>query len=74
MLGIPDEAIRTLIELVMGHLVEDLKDPENNAVVLCDGQVRKGILHSIAGDNLGSHRIGGFLENFILSVNFFRYC
>lgn len=43
-------------------------------MVLPDGQVRKGILHSIAGDNLGSHRIGGFLENFILSVNFCRYC
>lgn len=58
----------------MGQLVKDLKDLESNGVVLPDGQVRKGKLHAIAGDNLGSHGIGGFLKNFSLSVNFFRYC
>lgn len=30
--------------------------------MLADGQVCKGILHAIAGDNLGSHNIGGFFE------------
>lgn len=61
-------------DVVMGQLVKDLKDLESNGVVLPDGQVRKGILHAIAGDNLGSHGIGGFLENFSKSVNFCRYC
>lgn len=56
----------------MGQLVKDLKDLESKGVVLPDGQVRKGKLYAIAGDNLGSH--GGFLENFILSINFCRYC
>lgn len=58
----------------MGQLVKDLKDLESNGVVLPDGQVRQGILHAIAGDNLGSHGIGGFLKNFSLSVYFCRYC
>lgn len=61
-------------DLVMGQLVKDLKDLESNGVVLPDGQIRKGILHAIAGDNLGSHGIGGFLKNFSKSVNFCRYC
>lgn len=61
-------------DLVIGCLVKDLKDLENNGIVLPDGQVCKGVLHAIAGDNLGSHGIGGFLENFSLSVNFCRYC
>lgn len=58
----------------MGRLINDLKDLENNGVVLPDGQVCKGVLHAIAGDNLGSHSTGGFLENFSMSVNFCRYC
>ena len=58
----------------MGQLVKDLKDLESNGVVLPDGQVGKGILHAIAGDNLGSHGIGGFLENISKIVNFCRYC
>lgn len=50
------------------------KDLESIGVGLRDGQVHKGIVHAIAGDNLGSHGIGGFLENFSLSVNFCKYC
>lgn len=42
--------------------------------MLPDGQVCKGILRAIAGDNLGSHSIGGFLENFSGSKYFCRYC
>lgn len=61
-------------ELLMGRMVKELKDLESNGVVLPDGQVRKGMLHAIAADNLGSHGIGGRLENFSLSVNFCRYC
>lgn len=61
-------------DLVMDRLVKDLKDLENNGIVLPDRHICKGILHAIAGDNLGSHNIGGFLENFSLSVDFCRYC
>lgn len=38
------------------------------------GQVYKVIMQAIAGDNSGSLNIGGFLQNFSLSVNFCRYC
>lgn len=61
-------------ELVMGHLIKDLQDLETKGIVLPDGQVCKGILRAIAGDNLGSHNIGGFLENFSGSKFFCRYC
>ena len=38
------------------------------------GIVLNGSLVAIAGDNLGSHSIGGFLENFSRSTYFCRYC
>ena len=38
----------------------DLKDLEENVVTTGV----KGVLYYIAGDNLGSHSIGGFTENF----------
>lgn len=34
----------------------------------------KGSLIAIAGDNLGSHQIGGLVENFNVSGYFCRYC
>jgi len=43
-------------------------------VVISDGTVIKGSLVAIAGDNLGSHSVGGFLENFSRSNYFCRYC
>lgn len=61
-------------DLVLGRLVKDLKELEKSGIVLPNGQVCKGILHSICGDNLGSHNIGGFFENFSTSVHFCRYC
>ncbi len=39
-----------------------------------DGQNIKGILRAIADDNLGSHSIGLFLENFSGSTYFCSYC
>ncbi|KAK0153301.1 hypothetical protein N1851_005035 [Merluccius polli] len=39
-----------------------------------DELVVKGALYCIAGDNLGSHAIGGFTENFSSSEYFCRYC
>ncbi|XP_052433435.1 uncharacterized protein LOC127974294 [Carassius gibelio] len=61
-------------ELVMRCLINDLKDLETTGVDFPDGLNVKGILQAIAGDNLGSHSIGGFLENFSGSRYFCRYC
>lgn len=44
-------------------LTRDLKALEENGLVMSDGQVYRGTLCVIAGDNLGSHNIGGFSEN-----------
>lgn len=41
---------------------------------MSDQSVIKGTLYCIAGDNLGSHCIGGFTENFSQSSYFCRYC
>ncbi|XP_024908468.1 uncharacterized protein LOC112486333 [Cynoglossus semilaevis] len=41
---------------------------------MADGHVVKGALYCIAGDNLGSHTLGGFTENFSSSEYFCRYC
>lgn len=45
-----------------------------HGIVVSDGTVVKGTLYCIAGDNLGSHSIGGFTENFSHSKHFCRYC
>ncbi|KAI2645908.1 hypothetical protein H4Q32_025254 [Labeo rohita] len=47
-----------------------MRDLELNGVTFPDGQLCKGTLYAIAGDNLGSHKIGGFTENFSKST----YC
>lgn len=59
---------------VFEPLVKDLKVLEEKGIVINDGSVVKGTLVAISGDNLGSHSIGGFLENFSRANNFCRYC
>lgn len=61
-------------DLVMGQLVKDLKDIEVSGIQLSSGEIRKAIVCAIAGDNLGSHAIGGFVENFSISSFFCRFC
>lgn len=56
-------------EKVFGPLVGDLRDLEE-AVELGSGQIIQGAVLAIAGDNLGSHMIGGFTENFSKSKHF----
>lgn len=56
------------------ELLTDLKILEENGITIVDKSVVKGALYSIAGDNLGSHCIGGFTENFSSSEYFCRYC
>lgn len=43
-------------------------------IIVVSGEVRKGTLVFIAGDNLGSHGLGGYLENFSRSEYFRRHC
>lgn len=58
---------------VFSDLLSDLKDLEEHGIT-SGGQMVKGALFCIAGDNLGSHSIGGFTENFSCSQYFCRYC
>ena len=59
---------------MFGSLVKDLKDLEISGITLPDGKISKGTLCAIAGDNLGSHSIGGFVESFSRTLHFCRYC
>lgn len=61
-------------DLVFGSLIKDLKDLETSGITMPDGKTFKGTVCAIAGDNLGSHCIGGFTENFSKSLHFCRYC
>lgn len=58
---------------VFSELLADLKSLETNGINV-DGETVRGGLYCIAGDNLGSHFIGGFTENFSRSRYFCRYC
>ena len=55
-------------------LVRDLKDLEESGITLDNGQIVQGAVIAFCGDNLGSHTIGGFTENFSRSKHFCRYC
>ncbi|XP_074657114.1 uncharacterized protein LOC141910282 [Tubulanus polymorphus] len=57
---------------VLSVLVNDLKDLETNGISYRDGKIF-GAVVNITGDNLGSHAIGGFVENFS-GEYFCRYC
>lgn len=60
-------------EAVFCRLISDLKKIEEEGV-LVDGEYIKGTIAMILGDNLGSHCVGGFVENFS-SCNFVcRFC
>lgn len=58
---------------VFSEMLVDLKDLEENGITV-SGETVKGAVYCIAGDNLGSHTIGGFTENFSTSEYFCRYC
>lgn len=58
---------------VFADMLLDLKDFEENGVTV-RGETVQGALYCIAGDNLGSHGIAGFTENFSHSCYFCRYC
>jgi hypothetical protein len=55
-------------------LIDDLCDIEDNGIELFTNVTVRGTIVAIVGDNLGSHCIGGFSENFS-TVNYVcRYC
>ena len=58
---------------VFGKLLNDLKDLSENGIDVAGKFHFKAAVVCIAGDNLGSHFIGGFVESF--SAEYFcRYC
>lgn len=59
---------------VYGKIVHDLKTIESKGLQTSSGEIIKGSLVFIAGDNLGSHSLGGFVENFNMATYFCRYC
>ena len=59
---------------IFSELLADLKVLEDDGITMADETVVKGTIYCIAGDNLGSHCIGGFTENFSFSQYFCRYC
>ena len=64
-------------ERVLQKIVADLKVLETMGISLMINDECKtflGTLIAMLGDNLGSHQIGGFVENFSKSLNFRRYC
>lgn len=60
---------------VFKKLIEDLKDIERNGIIINENETMKGSVAFIIGDNLGSHTVGGFTENFSSpSGHICRYC
>ena len=59
---------------VFGQLIEDLKGLEDKGILVENGLNLRGALCAITGDNLGSHCIGGFKENFSTTKYCCRYC
>jgi len=55
------------------QLVADLRTLETDGVTV-KGHKYKAVLSAIAGDNLGSHCIGGFTKNFSSSAHICRFC
>ncbi|XP_052130221.1 uncharacterized protein LOC127751151 [Frankliniella occidentalis] len=61
-------------EVIYGKIVEDLQELERNGLYVEGiGNVKVRLVF-IAGDNLGSHALGGFVENFSKANYFCRYC
>lgn len=58
---------------VFGKIVDELKVIESEGIQV-NGKFIKGSIVFIAGDNLGSHFLGGFGENFSKAPYFCRFC
>jgi len=68
---------------IFGKLLADVKELEEHGFVTSSGDIVRATIVAIIGDNLGSHCIGGYTQNFstakhwciawYLAVNF-RMC
>lgn len=63
------------LDVILDKLVNDIIILENRGIFV-DRKKRflKGTIYVILGDNLGSHQLGGFIENFSSAEYFCRYC
>lgn len=68
-----DVKVRTGLNKVLARIVNDLKKLETHGIMV-NGVCYKGSLVALLGDNLGSHFVGGFTENFSTSEYFCRFC
>ena len=57
------------IDKIVQPLIYDLEILETDGIKTELGQVMKGTLCYICGDNLGSHKLGGFTESFWLNMH-----
>ncbi|XP_031329105.1 uncharacterized protein LOC116160105 [Photinus pyralis] len=58
---------------VMDIIIRDINILELEGILIKD-EIIKGTVVAVCGDNLGSHQIGGFVENFSTSSHMCRYC
>lgn len=58
---------------IFSRLVADLQTLENEGIVIGD-ECYYVVLAAVAGDNLGSHCIGGFVKNFSSTQHICRFC
>lgn len=61
-------------DTVFSRMLSDLRQLEEHGLVTASGHVVHATVISIIGDNLGSHCIGGYTQNFSTSKYFCRYC
>lgn len=61
-------------EKLFSRMLSDIRDIEENGIVTSSGHTVRATVLCIVGDNLGSHCIGSFAENFSTSSHFCRYC
>ena len=59
---------------LFAKMLSDLQDLERHGIVTESGQVVRATVLCIVGDNLGSHSIGGFVENLSNSDYCCRFC
>lgn len=57
----------------LNRILTDLKTLETTGIQV-NNEVFNGSLFAVVGDNLGSHQIGGFLQNFNINNYFCRFC
>ncbi|XP_043472523.1 uncharacterized protein LOC122505125 [Leptopilina heterotoma] len=61
-------------EKVFGRLVKDLIKLETEGFEAFPNKIVKAGVIFIANDNLGAHGLGGYQENFSISIYFCRFC